>query len=133
MYLEQLPLTKQLEVVFREVKEELSRMTSGVVFVQIRNNIVGKFGCRHYPVESKGGLLQVSDAGLSETHLQSFRKMAMEALRHKHHWTHGEIVFEFALKQNTLHASVQFESNYNMATLFVSKDSRKGVKEKELH
>ncbi|RAV14434.1 O-methyltransferase [Paenibacillus contaminans] len=133
MYLEQLPLSKQIEVVFREVREELCRMTSGIVFVQIRNNIVGKFGIRHFPLESKGGVLQVCEEGLSETHLQSFRKMAAESLRHKHHWTHGEIVFEFALKNNTLHASVQFESNYNMATLFVSKDSRKGIKEKELH
>jgi len=77
-------------------------------------------------LESKGGFFQASGVGLSETHLRSFRQMAIESLKHKTSWTHGEICFEFALKQGTLCASVQFESNYNMANFILK---RKGMQE----
>jgi hypothetical protein len=48
MLLENIPLARQLEFVFREIKEELTILTSGTVFVQIRNNVVGKFGVANY-------------------------------------------------------------------------------------
>jgi len=124
--IEQLPLAKQVEIVFREIQDELFQLTSGIIFMQIRDNIIGKFGARHNPLESKGGLFQVSGSGLTEAHLRSFRQMAIESLRHKTSWTHGEISFEFALKQGTLCASVQFESNYNMANFLLK---RKGLHE----
>lgn len=129
MTLEQLPLSKQVEIVFREIQDELYQLSSGIVFMQIRNNVIGKFGARHNPLESKGGFFQVSSIGLTETHLRSFRQMAIESLRHKTNWTHGEICFEFALKQGTLCASVQFESNYNMANFMLKRDSRKDLHE----
>lgn len=129
MTLEQLPLSKQVEIVFREIQDELYQLSSGIVFMQIRNNVIGKFGARHNPLESKGGFFQVSGTGLTETHLRSFRQMAIESLRHKTNWTHGEICFEFALKQGTLCASVQFESNYNMANFMLKRDSRKDLHE----
>jgi len=117
MILEQLPLTRQVDLVFKEIKEELGQLTSGTVFIQIRNNTVGKFGVKHLPLASKGGELEVSGQGLSATHFQSFRQMAIDSLKYKKHWTHGEILFDFTLKQNMLYASVQFESNYNMSNL----------------
>jgi hypothetical protein len=80
-------------------------------------------------LESKGGFFQANGAGLTEVHLRSFRQMAIESLRHKTSWTHGEIAFEFALKQGTLCASVQFESNYNMANFLVKRDPRKDMHE----
>jgi hypothetical protein len=126
---EQLPLAKQVEIVFREIQEELYQLSSGIIFMQIRNNVIGKFGARHNPLESKGGLFQASGTGLTETHLRSFRQMAIESLRHKSNWTHGEISFEFALKHGTLCASVQFESNYNMANYLMRRDSRKDMHE----
>jgi cell division protein FtsI/penicillin-binding protein 2 len=122
--IEQLPLAKQVEIVFREIQDELFQLSSGIIFMQIRNNVIGKFGARHNPLESKGGLFQASGSGLTETHLRSFRQMAIESLRHKTNWTHGEISFEFALKQGTLCASVQFESNYNMANFILSRKDK---------
>ncbi|ALS20519.1 hypothetical protein JCM16163A_13960 [Paenibacillus sp. YK5] len=115
--LEQLPLARQLDLVFRELKEELAQLTSGTVFVQIRNNMIGKFGIRHFPLETKGTELKKNERGLSETHQHSFRQTALESLKLKC-WTHGEIQFEFAMRQNLLCTSVIFESNYNMASLY---------------
>jgi cell division protein FtsI/penicillin-binding protein 2 len=126
---EQLPLAKQVEIVFREIQNELQQLSSGIIFMQIRNNVIGKFGARHNPLESKGGFFQTTGTGLTEAHLRSFRQMAIESLRHKTSWTHGEISFEFALKQGTLCASVQFESNYNMANFLMKRDSRKDLHE----
>ncbi|WP_010271425.1 hypothetical protein [Paenibacillus senegalensis] len=114
MILERVPLAKQLDLVFKEISEELMHLSSGVVFVQIRQNTVGKFGVRHFPVESRSGVLEPKQTGLSKEHIRMFTEMAVASLKRKHHWTHGEIHFEFALIQNTLRASVQFESNYNM-------------------
>ncbi|MBP1993088.1 O-methyltransferase [Paenibacillus eucommiae] len=117
MILEQLPLARQVDMVFRQIKEELAQLTSGTVFIQIRNNGIGKFGVRHLPLESRGGELQGSFKGLVESQYQSFRQMAIESLKYKRNWTHGEIMLDFTLKQNMLHASVQFESNYNMSNM----------------
>ncbi len=117
MILEQMPLARQVDMVFKEIKEELSHLASGTVFIQIRNDAIGKFGVRHLPLESKGGELQSGGNGLSDSHFQSFRQMAMESLKYKKNWTHGEIQFDFTLRQNKLVASIQLESNYNMSNL----------------
>lgn len=115
--IDQLPLAKQMEYVFREIKDELSRLSSGTVFVQIRNNGIGKFGIRHNPLESRDGCMQIVESGLTEAHLKSLRQMAVDSLRYKVNWTHGEIYYEFAIKKNMLYASVQFESNYNLSKI----------------
>jgi hypothetical protein len=119
MKVEQLPLARQVEIVFSEIKEELQVLNSGTLFLQIRNNVIGKFGIKHIPIEGKGGELQSQSTGLTEPHFQSFIQMALQSLQYKK-WTHGEILFDFRIKQNTLHASVQFESNYNMANLSIT-------------
>ncbi|KZE77117.1 hypothetical protein [Paenibacillus elgii] len=124
MILEQLPLARQLDLVFRELREELAQLTSGTVFVQIRNNMVGKFGIRHFPLESKGTEIKVAQRGLSESHQHSFRQTALESLKLKR-WTHGEIQFEFAMRQDLLCTSVTFESNYNMANLVSESNKNK--------
>lgn len=51
---EQLSLARQMDLVFRELQEELSGLSSGTVFVQIRNNTIGKFGIRHHPLVGRG-------------------------------------------------------------------------------
>ncbi|MBC8081415.1 MAG: O-methyltransferase [Gorillibacterium sp.] len=114
--IQQLPLPRQMDYVFREIKDELRHLPSGTVFVQIRNNVIGKFGIKHNPLESKNGCMQL-EAGLTEDHLQAFSKMAVDSLSYKVNWTHGEIIYEFAVRKSTLCASVQFESNYNLANL----------------
>ncbi|MCP3773814.1 O-methyltransferase [Paenibacillus sp. MZ04-78.2] len=124
MILEQLPLARQLDLVFRELREELAQLTSGTVFVQIRNNMVGKFGIRHFPLESKGTEIKMSERGLSESQQHSFRQTALESLKLKR-WTHGEIQFEFAMRQDLLCTSVTFESNYNMANLVSESNKNK--------
>ncbi|NEW08425.1 O-methyltransferase [Paenibacillus sp. SYP-B3998] len=116
MNLDQIPLSRQIDWVFREIKHELSHVSSGTVFMHIRNNTVGKFGIKHLPMESKGGVLpEISTKGLTELQYQSFRQMAIESLKYKKNWTHGEMMFDFTIKQNMLSASIMFESNYNMA------------------
>lgn len=124
MILENVPLARQLDIVFREIKEELVQLTSGTVFVQIRNNTIGKFGVRAFPLESKGNELVKMDAGLSERDVQSFYRTAIESLKLKK-WSHGEILFEFAMKRNMLCTSVSFESNYNMANLWSDSEQRR--------
>lgn len=121
MIVQQFSLQRQVEMVFQEIKEELAYLSSGIVFIQIRNNVVGKFGVRHDPLESKSGRLEHKRQGLTEAQWLSFKQMAIDSLRYKRNWTHGEICYEFALKLGTLCASVQFESNYNMANLLATK------------
>jgi hypothetical protein len=119
MIVEHLPLARQVDLVFKEIFDELSFLTSGIVFLQIRNNIIGKFGIRHDPIEGKDGSIREQEKGLTEQQLHIFRQMAIQSLKHKKGWTHGEICFEFAVKNNILCSSVQFESNYNMANLIL--------------
>lgn len=117
MKLEHIPLARQLDMVFRQLNDELAGLQSGIIFIHIRNNIVGKFGIRHDPIQSKEGALSRGARGLNEAQREAFRQMAIDSLKFKRGWTHGEIEFEFALQNYTLVASVQFESNYNMANL----------------
>ncbi|UKS27453.1 O-methyltransferase [Paenibacillus sp. HWE-109] len=118
MNLQHIPLARQIDLVFRQIKEELSHVNSGTVFVHIRNNEIGKFGIKHLPFESKDGELPTTPMkGLTELQYQSFRKMAIESLKRKKSWTHGEILFDFTIRQNMVSASIMFESNYNMANM----------------
>lgn len=117
MILNQLSLSRQLDMVFKELQPELTQLCSGTIFVQIRNNIIGKFGIRHLPFEGADGKVEPQSAGLTDIQQRSLQKMSMEALKYKTSWTHGEINFDFTVRQNKLCASVQFESNYNMSNL----------------
>ncbi|MEI7025000.1 O-methyltransferase [Paenibacillus sp. y28] len=119
----ELPLARQMDMVFRQIGHELMQLTSGTIFVQIRNDSIGKFGIKHLPLESKDGQLKPQGEGLSESQVNSLRNMAIEALKHKR-WTHGEIMFDFTVRQNLLCTSVQFESNYNMSALLYQRDQR---------
>jgi uncharacterized protein (DUF1330 family) len=76
-----------------------------------------KFGVRHFAVQSREGKVAEEQEGLTEPLWRSFKAMAVDSLKLKKSWTHGEIYFEFARKKNDLLASVQMESNYNMASL----------------
>lgn len=117
MILEQLPLARQLDMVFKKLVGELSYLSSGTVFVQIRNNSIGKFGVKHNPIEGKDGMMSDQVGGLTEAQLLTFNKMALSALNLKKNWTHGEIYFDFTVRHSVLMTSIQFESNYNMASL----------------
>ncbi len=110
-------LTKQLNMVFGRLSEELANLSSGIVFVQIRNNEIGKFGIRHDPFETSKTRPFQGTSGMTEAQRNDFRRMAIQALSHKVGWTHGEIQFEFAVRQGKLRLSITFESNYNMSNL----------------
>jgi len=117
----QYSLARQVDMAFWQMKDELCQLISGTVFVQIRNNSIGKFGIKHLPLESKGGYLFVQDErGLSDAQFVSFKGMAIDSLRFKRNWTHGEILFDFAVRNDILNVSAQFESNYNMSNLSIS-------------
>ncbi|GIP44891.1 hypothetical protein J45TS6_33500 [Paenibacillus sp. J45TS6] len=116
--LDQLSLPRQLDIVFRALDEELTGLDSGIVFVQIRNNVIGKFGIRHYPVPMKK-VMESSSKGLTETQRSSFRLMALESLKLKKHWTHGEITYDFAVRNDMIVVDSTLESNYNLASLMI--------------
>ncbi|NMM53249.1 O-methyltransferase [Paenibacillus aquistagni] len=127
----ELSLARQLSLVFEELESELLGITGGTLIVCIRNDMIGKFGVKHDALESKDDVLVPIRQGLQKNHLTSFRLMAMEALKRKKHWTHGEIVFDFTLRQDTLLVSTWFESNYNMSNLlekYQYSDSPKGLR-----
>ncbi|MDR6881623.1 O-methyltransferase [Paenibacillus sp. GCM10023248] len=118
MRLDQGALARQIDLVFRKLKEELSHTSSGTVFVHIRNDEIGKFGVKHLPFEGKDGVLPAwSNKGLTEQQYRSFRQMAIDSLARKKGWTHGEIMFDYTVRHDMLSASISFESNYNMASL----------------
>ncbi len=122
---DQLSLARQVDIVFKELETELGGMTSGTVFIQIRNNVIGKFGIRHNPIAGRNGCMYDEEAGLSASQRQSFRTMAIEALRYKKYWTHGEISYDFAIRQDMIVVDAILESNYNMANLMIQRYPRK--------
>ncbi|CQR58062.1 O-methyltransferase [Paenibacillus sonchi] len=116
---EQLSLARQIDLVFKELQEELSGLSSGTVFVQIRNNVIGKFGIRHNPLAGRSGTFAAEQEGLNTVQQSSFRLMALESLKYKRRWTHGEISYEFAVRQGMVVVDATLESNYNMANLMI--------------
>ncbi|AKG36210.1 hypothetical protein [Paenibacillus durus] len=116
---DQLSLARQMDLVFKELQEELSGVSSGTVFVQIRNNIIGKFGIRHNPLYGRSGTFAEEAEGLTASQQSSFRLMALESLKFKRRWTHGEISYEFAVKKGIVIVDAVLESNYNMANLMI--------------
>ncbi|MFC7678218.1 O-methyltransferase [Paenibacillus sp. GCM10028914] len=126
--LDQLSLVRQLDLVFKELENELSGLSSGTVFVQIRNNTIGKFGIRHNPLTGRNGVMAPVVDGLNKDQLSSFRAMALESLKHKRHWTHGEISYDFTVRQGLIIVDAVLESNYNMANLMI-RYSRMSVSE----
>lgn len=119
MKTEQLSLARQLDLVFKELDQELSGLDSGVVFVQIRNNVIGKFGIRHNPITGKDGRMEMEGEGLNHAQRASFRAMALETLKFKRNWTHGEISYDFTVRKGMIMIDATMESNYNMANLMI--------------
>ena len=119
MKMEQLSLARQLDLVFKELDQELSGLDSGVVFVQIRNNVIGKFGIRHNPITGRDGRMNIEGTGLSDAQRTSFRVMALETLKYKRQWTYGEISYDFTVRQGMILVDATMESNYNMANLMI--------------
>lgn len=115
MTLGQIPLARQVDVALEKLGGELKGLTAGTIVLQIRDDAVGRFGIRHLPVDC--GSQEQGAAGLSSTQILTLRRLAVEALRHKSSWTHGEISYDFLLKNDQVYVSVQFESNYNMANI----------------
>jgi len=116
---EQLSLPRQVDLVFKELQEELSGLSSGTLFVQIRNNAIGKFGIRHHPLTGRSGTFSTEKEGMNAVQQSSFRLMALESLKYKQRWTHGEISYEFAIIQGMVVVDATLESNYNMANLMI--------------
>lgn len=116
MYIEPLPLARQLEMVFRALREELASLASGTIFVQIRNNLIGKFGVKCDSLTGSNGAEKIDSRGLAEHHQAELRRMGLLTLERKR-WTHGEIYLGFELSDDALHTNITMESNYNMNAL----------------
>lgn len=117
MNLETMSLARQVDFVFRQLEEELLNAVAGTVIIHIRNNAVGKYGVRHNPIESKNGEIGQSERGMNASQVQEFRQMAVDSLKLKRNWTHGEILYDFSVRSSSgaWSASILFESNYNLA------------------
>lgn len=111
-------LVRQVDFVFRQLENELTNAEAGTVLIHIRNNAVGKFGLKHHPIETKDGKVELGRKGLSHSQVQAFRSLAIDALKYRSNWSHGEILYDFSVKpsQGTWSASILYESNYNMST-----------------
>ncbi|MFC3770387.1 CopG family antitoxin [Paenibacillus sp. GCM10012303] len=118
---DQLSMERQLEMVFEELRQQLSQLVSGTIYAQIRNNIIGKFGIRTNPLEETDSQVETKTQGLTELQQRLLLKKAIEVLKYKTNWTHGEVCFNFALQHNELRASVQFESNYSLSKQSIQK------------
>lgn len=121
MYIEPLPLARQLEMVFRALREELATLASGTIFVQIRNNLIGKFGVKCDPLSGNDSAERTDARGLAEHHQAELRRMGLLTLERKR-WTHGEIHLGFALCNDSLQTNIQMESNYNMNAILNKPD-----------
>lgn len=115
MKLEHVSLARQVNLALEKLDGELTGMSAGTIVLQIRDDKVGRFGIRHLPVEC--GECSSERSAMTRDQVQWLRKLAVDALRHKQGWTHGEILFDFALRQGKMSLSVTFESNYNMANI----------------
>lgn len=122
-----LSLAKQISLVFEQLEPELIGLTGGTIIMRIRNDVIGKFGVKHDALESYDGELKPVRQGMSKRHVASFLKTAVEALKYKKHWTHGEIVFDFAIKRGELQVSTWFESNYNMIHILEKEEGQPRV------
>jgi len=126
--LDQMPLARQVDLALSKLEEELKGMTAGTIVMHIRDDNVGKFGIRHLPLACEEQQAE-SGGGLTALQVTALRRMAVQALRHKRNWTHGEICYDFAVRQGKLSLSVQFESNYNMANeLFRLKPKKRDMR-----
>ncbi|MBW7474380.1 O-methyltransferase [Paenibacillus oenotherae] len=120
MNLDAMPLARQVEFVFKQLENELVNAVAGTVTIHIRNNVVGKYGVRHNPIESKNGQIGDKPAvqGMTAAQVLAFRQMAVDSLRMKRSWTHGEIAYDFCVRSGAAggwSASITYESNYNLA------------------
>lgn len=117
-FMKDVPLARQIDFVFQQLEHELIGACAGTVLLQVRNNVVGKFGVKHHPIYLKDNEVHAEQSGLTRDQVQSFRGLAIEALKLKRNWTHGEILYDFSVKSNHKgwSASVLYESNYNMST-----------------
>ncbi|PRX61061.1 hypothetical protein B0G52_12648 [Cohnella sp. SGD-V74] len=115
MTFNQISLARQIDMALEKLGGELKGMVAGTIVLQIREDSVGRFGIRHLPVDCSDRAPIA--AGMTAEQVVELRQLALEALRHKSGWTHGEISYDFVLKQGRVFVSVQFESNYNMANL----------------
>ena len=121
--MDQYSLARQVNIALEKLEPELKGLAAGTIVLQIRDDQVGRFGIRHLPLDC--GSQPTNTKGLTETQAKQLRVMAVEALRHKRTWTHGEISYDFALRHDQIEVSVQFESNYNMANILFKAPSKR--------
>jgi len=120
---EQLSLARQVTLALEKLSPELIGMSAGTIVFQVRNDEIGKFGIRHLPMDC--GEAKPDPEGMTSRQVDQLRQMAVQALRHKKGWTHGEIAYDFVLRNGKVHLSVQFESNYNMANLLIRRAAQR--------
>jgi len=117
MEVNSMSLARQVDFVFRQLEKELTNAPAGTVLIHIRNNAIGKFGLKHHPIESKNGEIETEAKGLTSTQVHAFRQLAIDALKYRRDWSHGEILYDFSVRPSagSWSASILYESNYNMA------------------
>lgn len=123
-------LARQVDFVFRQLEHELTGALAGTVLIIVRNDTIGKFGIKHHPIHIQEDEVQAEGSGLTKEQVDRFRVLAVDALKMKRNWTHGEILYDFSVRSNRKgwSASVLYESNYNMSTWnYVPYSKRNGL------
>lgn len=119
-------LARQVDMAFRQMEAELKGMAAGTIVLQVRNDTVGKFGIRHLPIDlADRRVSSDKPEGLTAELIAELRKGAVDSIKRKTSWTHGEVTYDFGIKQGKLYLSVTFESNYNMANVLFHLDKKR--------
>jgi hypothetical protein len=110
------------------MEHELIGTSYGTVSLQIRGRVVGKFELRQSPIETSNGVITEDTSRYTMTVAQwlAFKDMAMNTVGGlSEHWTHGEILFEYLIKQNsgTWGCSISIVSVYNLQNMNVSHEN----------
>lgn len=105
-----IPLTAQVEMIFRELEDELSRLTSGTVFVCIDDCTISTFGVRHR-MDSRQLGNRLHTNGMNPVQLEWFRVMAMDWIIRNRQCRKGTLSFTFWMEGRTLLSTAHYEEN----------------------
>ncbi|WP_438444666.1 hypothetical protein [Gorillibacterium sp. sgz5001074] len=110
--LRSMSLPLQVDMLLRDLQEELCGLTSGTVFVHIMNGWVVNYGVRHrlenritpnpdgsYPIDC-----------VSIVQVGFFRELASDLIGQKEQWNRGTVSYKFQMKSGCLQVSASYNS-----------------------
>lgn len=101
----------QIDLAFRRLAEELSVLSTGIIYFRIGSGRVTRFGIRHNPLSSSRVGKEFDGFrtnGLCELHRFSFRRLAVQAIKRSNGWDNGEIRFSFVMKNDQIVSNIHY-------------------------